>query len=74
MMVTAVFDYLVRHPEMRLLGVRPRRYRCRAEILLAVDAHVLRLLAREHGVGLRAGRDQDRARRQDDVARALIGW
>src|SRR5215470_16747032 len=37
--------------------------------MLAVDLHVLRLLAAEHGVGLRAGRDQNRARRQDDVVR-----
>ena len=38
--------------------------------ILAVDAHVLRLLAAEHGVGLRAGGDQDRARRENDVTRS----
>jgi hypothetical protein len=37
--------------------------------MLAVDLHVLGLLAAKHGVGLGAGRDQNRARRQDDVAR-----
>src|SRR5262249_59056948 len=35
--------------------------------MLAVDLHVLRLLAAEHGVGLGTGCDQNRARRQDDV-------
>jgi hypothetical protein len=37
--------------------------------MFAIDAHVLRLFAREHGIGLRPGRNQDGPRWQDNLAR-----
>ena len=37
--------------------------------MFAIDAHLLRLFAREHCIRLRAGRNQDGARAQDDLAR-----
>ena len=41
--------------------------------ILAVDQHVLGVLAAEHRVGLRAGRHQDGPRRQHQLARWRAG-
>ena len=40
--------------------------------LLAVERNVVRVLARQHRVGLRAGRDQNRARRQRASRAGLV--